>query len=84
VNLRDCPVDAHVFEVELVRQNFENAFANAIDHSAVKVLEDAVPFPKVRRKVVPGYTGPRSPDHRLEKQPVVGCGPARVVRFPGT
>lgn len=41
-------------------------------------FEDRVPLPEHLRKVAPGGAGARDPQHRLQKQPPVAAGPARI------
>lgn len=72
-------VDERLFEIRILRQVGKDAMPYASPRPTGKALIDTVPRTELPGKIAPRASGAGNPQHRLDEQPVVGCGPARIA-----
>lgn len=79
VSTNNGAVDERLLEIRILRQMSEDAMPYASPRPTGKALIDAVPRTDLPGKIAPRATGAGNPQHRLDEQLVVGCGPARIA-----
>jgi hypothetical protein len=81
VNLDDGGIHHRVFHIRLLSDGFEYPRENVRGHPIAKPRVDRAPVAEEGRKIPPGATGPRDPEDRLQKPPVVGSATIRIAGF---
>ncbi len=75
----DGAVDEKLFEVRVLGQLGEHLMPHAFARPAGKALINAVPGAEFGGQVAPWAAGACDPQHRFDKQPVIGRGAARIA-----
>ena len=74
-------IEKDAFKIGIVRQDFENALPHALLRPAPEAGVDGEPVAKLLWQITPGRTGPRDPQDRLDKQPIVPRRGAGIANF---
>src|SRR5574340_504370 len=74
-------VDEHLFEVCILGQLGEELMPKALARPPGEALIDAVPGAKFAGQIAPGAAGPRDPQHRFNKEPVIGRRAPRIAQL---
>lgn len=78
VSTHNCTVDEDLFKVRVARKLGEYRMPYACHRPPCKAFVHAIPRSKIRRQITPWAASTRHPQHGLDKQSIVPCGPARV------
>jgi len=74
-------IEKDAFKIGIVRQDLENALPHALLRPAPEAGVDGEPVAKPLWQIPPGRTGPRHPQDRFDKQPIVPRRGAGIANF---